>query len=141
MKQYTWRFDKLSALLVAFTNVLLSIYISYRFLSDAYFLKTQLGFSVSRELMLVMVICLISMTCYLNYKFIRKHHLSRLFLSLCETICLASIIRNIFIGHMYFGFGYSSYVRNIVSFVIVSFVIYHTMFSNQIQIYFQEKRT
>ena len=140
MKQYTWRLDKLAAFMVALTNVLLSIYISYRFLSDAYFLKTQLGFIVSRELMLVVVVCLISLTFYLNYQFIRKHHVSRLLLSLFETICLASIIRNIFIGHMYFGFGYSYYVRNIVSFVIVSFVIYHTMFSNQIQTYFQEKR-
>ncbi|MCH4890555.1 hypothetical protein EZV73_23440 [Acidaminobacter sp. JC074] len=141
MKQYTWHLDRLTALMVGLTNVLLTLYLSIRFLTDTYFFKTQFGFILQGMGLVVLLVGLVAGAIYLNYQFIRKNHTARLILSLGETICLACILRNIFIGHMYFGFGFSAYIRNLLAFAVMSAVIYHTMFSSQIQAYFQEKKS
>lgn len=139
MNKYKWHYDRLTAFLVVAANMILAIYISIRLLTDDYFLLTQTGLSLPRYILMGMVLLNIILTVYLNLQFFKKSHRARLVLGLIQTTLLACILRNIFVGHMYFGFGMASYIRNGIFFVVIASMIYHTLFSKQIRTFFLEE--
>lgn len=141
MKQYKWNFDKLTALAVATGNSLIAIYIMIRFLTDPYFVLTQTGFHLNQSIMVIPMALLVSLTLFINLKFIQKQHMARLLVSLAQTIGLACVIRNLFVGYLYFGFGVGDYLKNVVGFVLYAGLIYHTLFSKNIKAYFQRLET
>lgn len=136
MRQYKWKFDKITALSVALINILFVLYIGIRALMDKSFLFTQTGLNIRALPLTVIIFIIIAITIYTNYRFLNRSHRARLFLSACQTLIMACILRNIFVGHLYFGFGFNAYVRNILAFVLVSILIYHTLFSKNIREYF-----
>lgn len=139
MNKYKWHYDRLTAFLVVAANTILSIYISIRLLTDDYFLLTQTGLTLPKLVLVGVVLINIVFTVYLNVGFLRRRHRARLILALIQTILLACVLRNIFVGHMYFGFGMTAYIRNGICFVVLSSMIYHTLFSKQIRTYFLEE--
>jgi len=140
MKQYKWHYDRLTAFAVAFLNCSFVGYILIRMLTDNYFLYTQTGFYLSESLFIrvSLTVVIVALTIWLNLRFIRKQHHARLFVGLIQTIGMACILRNIFVGFSYFGFGMYLYMRNVFAFIVLAVLIYHTLFSKNIRIYFEE---
>lgn len=139
MKHYKWHLDRLTAFLVVVVNIVLAVYLSMRALTDDYFLLTQTGLNLSSSMLYGITVIVIGLTIYWNLKFFQRNHTARWVIGLVETILMASVLRNIFVGHMYFGFGLSTYIGNGLMFVLLSFLIYHTLFSKQIRVYFLEE--
>jgi len=137
MKQYRWNYEKLTALSVAAGNSLIAIYIMIRFLSDPYLVLTQTGLHLNQSILIVPMALFVSFTVFVNFKFIQKQHNARLLIALVQTIGLACVIRNLFVGYLYFGFGVGEYLRNVIAFTIYATLIYHTLFSKSIRGYFQ----
>lgn len=137
MKQYKWNFDKITALLVATGNCTIALYVMIRFLTDPYFLLTQTGLSLSQTYMVVPMALFVSITIFLNLKLIQKQHHARLIIAFAQTIGLACVIRNLFVGYLYFGFGFGEYLRNTFAFILYATLIYNTLFSKQIRSYFE----
>jgi len=140
MKQYKWHYDRLTAFAVAFLNCSFVGYILIRMLTDNYFLYTQTGFYLSESLLVrvTLTVVTVALTIWLNLRFIRKQHHARLFVGLIQTIGMACILRNIFVGFSYFGFGMYVYMRNVFAFIVLAVLIYHTLFSKNIRTYFEE---
>ncbi|MBI9013475.1 MAG: hypothetical protein JEZ08_14680 [Clostridiales bacterium] len=140
MKHYKWHFGRLTAFAVAFLNCIFAGYVLMRVLMDDYFLYTQTGFYLDKSpiIRIGITVPIVLITLWLNLRFIRRQHHARLFVGLFQTICMACILRNIFVGFSYFGFGMYVYMRNVIAFIIVAVLIYHTLFSKNIRMYFEE---
>lgn len=140
MKEYKWQYDRLTALTVAFLNCIFVAYVLIRMTTDNYFLYTQTGihFTGSPLIKLIISLLVIALTIWLNLRFIRKQHHARLFVGMFQTVGLACILRNIFVGFSYFGFGKYIYMKNVFAFLLVATLIYHTLFSKNIRTYFEE---
>ncbi len=138
MKQYKWNFDKLTALLVALINCIVVSYLMIRFMTDSYFSMTQTGFNLNPSYMIVIAPLGIAFTVFMNLKFIQKNHRARLIIAFAQTIGMACILRNLFVGYLYFGFDMIDYLRNLIAFSIFSTLIYHTLFSKHIKSYYSE---
>ena len=140
MKEYKWNLDRLTALSVALLNCIFVAYVLIRMVTDNYFLYTQTGMHFNGSLLIKVAIAVVVMvvTFWLNIRFIKKQHHARLFVGLFQTVGLACILRNIFVGFSYFGFGTSVYMKNVLAFILVATLIYHTLFSKNIRMYFEE---
>lgn len=140
MRQYKWHFDRLIALLVATLNVLFTIFIAVRFAIDRHFLFMQTGLKGISDILVIFGCTVIVIgALVLNYEFLRKKHSARLLLALFETIVLAACIRNLFMGQLFFGFSLTSFMSNVVVFFLYATLVYHTLFSSLIKLYFYEK--
>lgn len=137
-KNYVWNYDRLMAFLVALINCSITVYISVIVMMDEYFLRNQIGLreepSFALKMIVISIICVV--TIMINVKFIMKNHRARMVIAFIQTVMLAFILRNLFVGVLYSGFVIKSYALNILGLILLSFLIYNTLFSEKIISYF-----
>lgn len=138
--KYKWNYGRLTAFLVASGNMIFLLLISLKVFLDPNFLSSQLGLKmdVNVWIKLAVVFIYLSLGFLVNIRFIRKIQGSRLLLALVETLVMAFIIRNLFVGFLFEGVHIGSYLGNLIAFVCNGILIYHTLFSNFINDYYKE---
>lgn len=136
--KYKWNYGRLTAFLVAGGNLVFLSIIVLNALINPSFVNMQLGIDYHMNtLMKVFIIVLyfvIAVT--INIRFIRRINRSRVFLALLQTITMAFIIRNLFVGFLFSGAHIGTYIGNLSAFAFNGILIYHTLFSQQINKYF-----
>ena len=81
------------------------------------------------------MICLL-LTLFLNYRLIAKDIISKHIVSIVQTVGYAFVIRNLIVSLIFDGFNIQNYYMQIVALVIMSILIYMTIFSAEGLIYF-----
>lgn len=137
-KKYQWNQDRLTAFLVVLGNLLVFGYVSVKMISDNYFFKNQFGITGSIALVVRLFIALSMMLIivFLNYQFLKKHHMSRMILAGIQTILMAFILRNLLVVLLFDGVQLSSMYMNVIELITQSVLIYATLFSERITSYF-----
>lgn len=138
-RKYRWQFDRLTALLVGFGNMLIAGLIGFKILSDPYYLKDQLGVALKIPYVIkVLLAFLVFLTMiYVVSDFLKKKHKGRMQLAGIETVLLAFLLRNIFVVFLFEGLSIEPIFMTISLIVLESILIYHTLFSHQINTYFR----
>lgn len=138
-RKYSWQFDRLTALLVGFGNMLITGLIGFKILSDPYYLKDQLGIALKIPYVIkVFLAFLVFLTMiYVVSEFLKRKHKGRMQLAGIETILLAFLLRNIFVVFLFEGLSIEPIFMTISLIVLESILIYHTLFSHQINTYFR----
>lgn len=136
--KYKWNYDRLTAMLVVLSNFIITAIILTISLLEDKFMKHQFGFAeepafaIKIGFVLVVLIGVIA----LNLKFLQKSQKHRMILALYQTIILSFAIRNIVFVFVNKNFIINYYMLNCVIAVVLSATVYNTLFSKQINDYF-----
>ncbi|MBN2794045.1 MAG: hypothetical protein JXR88_01465 [Clostridia bacterium] len=138
-KRYLWHFDRLTALLVAFGNLFMGLFIAFRLLINPSFLRDQLGLSMKFPfgVKVVLSFVIVLMAIYVLSDFLKRKHRSRMILAGVETLILAFLLRNTFVVFLFEGLDLEPIGVTIALLLLESVLIYHTLFSKQINTYFR----
>ena len=137
-KIYKWNVGRLMVFLISALNTVLVSFVLYQLVFDNYFLKNQLGITSDLEIkfrVAIAVICLL-LTLFLNYRLIAKDIISKHIVSIVQTVGYAFVIRNLIVSFIFDGFNIQNYYMQVVALVIMSALIYMTIFSVEGLIYF-----
>lgn len=124
---------------MALANVAMSVYITF-VLTEKDFTRFGLALGVEALLLLKVMIGLIVclMVVYTNIHFISRNIRARIVIALMQITLLVFVIRNLFLGFLHHGLMVSSYGLDIIGFILLSGMIYNTLFSENIIQYFSK---
>lgn len=138
-RKYRWQFDRVTALLVGLGNMLIAGLIGFKLLSDPYYLKDQLGIALKIPYVIKVLLAFLVLLAmiYVVAEFLKRKHKGRMQLAGIETVLLAFLLRNIFVVFLFEGLSIEPVFMTLSLIVLESILIYHTLFSHQINTYFR----
>ncbi len=137
-QEYKVNSGRLLVLIAALLNIVLCLYVNYRFIYDDLFMENQIGFTLETSLLNKYIISIIitAIALYINYKFINKSLMYKHLLGFIQTVFFAFILKNIVVLYVNIGFKLEHYLSLAIGFIIMSLLIYLTLFSYQVLLYF-----
>lgn len=138
-KKYKVNYNRIRVFIIAFLNVLtIMITIRNAFVDQIFIPSFSTQFDYSNILEVYIVLLALVITIWLNVRFVKRIKHSRLLIGLIQMLLLIYVMRNLYIGFMYFGLMVDNYLKYVLGFIILSSLIYQTMFSKHINSYYEK---